>query len=266
MTVHLSPVAGAGAQFFDNSGNPLAGGKILTYIAGTTTPLATYTSATGATPHANPIVLDSAGRVPQTIWLDTGSAYKFVLTTAANVPIGTYDDLTGINDLSIAGVAWSEITSTPTTVAGYGITNALTTTAAASTYAPINNPTFTGTAQIPDNAPSSTNYPVGYRDAPQVSKTTNYTLILSDASKSVLMNGTSLTLTIPANGSVAFPVGTVILLVNTNTTSLSVAITSDTLTLANSTTTGTRTVARNGMAVLHKISSTSWLIGGPGVS
>jgi hypothetical protein len=266
MTVHLSPMAGAGAQFFDNNGNPLAGGKILTYIAGTTTPLATYTSATGATPHANPIVLDSAGRVPQTVWLDTGSAYKFVLTTAANVPIGTYDDLTGINDLSIAGVAWSEITGTPTTLAGYGITNGITAATAAATYAPIASPTFTGTAQIPDNAPSSTNYPVGYRDAPQVSKTTNYTLILSDAGKSVLMNGTSLTLTIPANGSVAFPVGTVILLVNTNTTSLSVAITSDTLTLANSTTTGTRTVARNGMAVLHKISSASWLIGGPGVS
>jgi hypothetical protein len=266
MTVHLSPLAGAGAQFFDNSGNPLAGGKILTYTAGTTTPLATYTSATGATPHANPIVLDSAGRVPQTIWLDTGSAYKFVLTTATNVPIGTYDDLTGVNDLSIAGVPWSEITGTPTTLAGYGITNGITAATAAATYAPIASPTFTGTAQIPDNAPTNTNYPVGYRDAPQNSKTTNYTLILSDAGKSVLMNGTSLTLTIPANISVAFPIGTVILVVNTNTTSLTVIIATDTLTLANSTTTGSRTVARNGMAVLHKIGTTSWLIGGPGVS
>jgi hypothetical protein len=189
-----------------------------------------------------------------------------VLTTATNVTIGTYDDLTGINDLSIAGVPWSEITGTPTTLAGYGITNGITAATAAATYAPIASPTFTGTAQIPDNAPSSTNYPVGYRDAPQNSKTTNYTLILSDASKSVLMNGTSLTLSIPANGTVAFPIGTVILVVNTNTTTLSVAITTDTLTLANSTTTGTRSVARNGMAVLHKIGTTSWLIGGPGVS
>jgi hypothetical protein len=266
MSVFLSPLAGSGAQFFTNAGTPLAGGKIWTYAAGTTTPTATYTSEAGTTPNANPIILDANGRVPNQIWLTEGVNYKFVLMTSTNVTLGTFDDLAGINDISITGVAWADVTGTPTTLAGYGITNAITAATAAATYAPINNPTFTGTAQIPDNAPTNTNYPVGYRDAPQVSKTANYTLILSDASKSVLMNGTSLTLSIPANGTVAFPVGTVILVVNTNTTSLSVAITTDTLTLANTTTTGTRTVARNGMAVLHKISSTAWLIGGPGVS
>jgi hypothetical protein len=62
--VSLSIFGGVGAQFFDNNGNPLSGGKIYTYEAGTTTPLATYTSSSGDTAHTNPIVLDAGGRVP----------------------------------------------------------------------------------------------------------------------------------------------------------------------------------------------------------
>jgi hypothetical protein len=266
MSVFLSPLAGAGAQFFDNTGNPLSGGKIFTYAAGTTTPQATYTSVSGATANTNPIVLNSAGRTTSEIWLSEAVTYKFVLTTSANVQIGTYDDISGVNDLTVAGVSWTEVTGTPTTLAGYGITDALSAATAATTYAPIASPTFTGTALIPDNAPSNTNYPVGYRDAPQNSQTGNYTLIASDASKTIVMNGSSLTLTIPANASVPYPTGTVIVIINVNATALSIAITSDTLTLVNSTTTGTRTLARNGVATCIKIGATSWLISGAGLT
>lgn len=101
MTVSLSPLGGAAAQFFDNNGVILSGGKIYTYAAGTTTPQATYTSATGATPHTNPIVLDSAGRVPGgEIWLTDGLTYKFVLETSTAILLGTYDNTAGINDLT----------------------------------------------------------------------------------------------------------------------------------------------------------------------
>ena len=93
MSVSLSPYAGAGAQFFDNNGNPLAGGLIYTYAAGTTTPAATYTSYTGGTANANPIVLDSAGRTPTQIWLTEGSSYKFVLQTSVGVTIKTDDNI-----------------------------------------------------------------------------------------------------------------------------------------------------------------------------
>jgi hypothetical protein len=97
MTVFLSPFAGAGAQFFDNNGIILSGGKIFTYAAGTTTPLVTYTSSMGVTPHANPIILDSAGRVPGgEIWLQNSLAYKFVVETSAGVLLNTYDNVTGI--------------------------------------------------------------------------------------------------------------------------------------------------------------------------
>lgn len=266
MTVYLSGFAGAGTQFFTNDGVILSGGKIYTYTAGTSTPTATYTSDTGVAVNSNPIVLDSSGRLPEDMWLAEGVKYRFVLTDSTNVQIRTYDDIPGINDLSVSTMPWANVSGTPTTLAGYGITDGVTTAVAAATYAPLASPTFTGTPAIPDNAPTSSNWAVGYRDAPQNEQTANYQLILADRGKSVVMNGSSLTLTVPASGTVAFPVGTVIIIINLNATALSIAITTDTMTLANSTTTGTRTLARNGMATLVKIASTSWLISGAGLT
>lgn len=100
MAVNLSLLAGAGWQFFDSNGNPLSGGKLYTYAAGTTTPQATYTSSSGATPNANPIILNAAGRLNGSgeIWLTEGVNYKFVLTDNNDVLIGTYDNISGAND------------------------------------------------------------------------------------------------------------------------------------------------------------------------
>ena len=92
--VSLSIFGGVGAQFFDNNGNPLSGGKIESYEAGTSTPLPTYTSSTGSTAHTNPIILDSAGRVPSggEIWNEL-QLYKFVLKTSTNVTLATFDNV-----------------------------------------------------------------------------------------------------------------------------------------------------------------------------
>jgi hypothetical protein len=101
MPVNPSAAAGFAAQLLDNNGVILSGGKIYTYAAGTTTPQVTYTSATGLTQHANPIQLDSAGRVPGgEIWLTGGASYKFLIETSTGSLLGTYDNITGINDLS----------------------------------------------------------------------------------------------------------------------------------------------------------------------
>jgi hypothetical protein len=111
MAVNLSPVGGVAAQFFTNTGAVLTGGKIYTYAAGTTTPAVTYTSSTGATPWANPIVLDAAGRVPGSgeIWLTDGINYKFVLKDTNDVLIATYDNVSGINSNFIAFVNEQQI-------------------------------------------------------------------------------------------------------------------------------------------------------------
>lgn len=111
MAVNLSPVGGVAAQFFDNSGYPLTGGKLYSYAAGTTTPATTYTSSNGATAHSNPIVLDAAGRVPAggEIWLTDGVIYKFVLKTSTDTLIATYDNITGINSNSVSYTNQQEI-------------------------------------------------------------------------------------------------------------------------------------------------------------
>ena len=124
MAVNLSPVFGVAGQVFDNNGNPLAGGKIFTYLAGTTTNATTYTSSNGAIAHSNPIILDGAGRVPSgEIWLTDGITYKFVVQDSANNLIGTYDNLTGINSNFVAFTNSQEI---QTATAGQTVFNLAT--------------------------------------------------------------------------------------------------------------------------------------------
>lgn len=115
MAVNLSPVGGAGAQFFDNSGQVLTGGLLYTYLAGTTTPAVTYTTSAGITAQPNPIVLDAAGRVPDSgeIWLTESVLYKFVLKDSNDVQIATWDNINGINSNFVNyGIQTQTITAT----------------------------------------------------------------------------------------------------------------------------------------------------------
>jgi len=84
--------------FFDDNGNPLSGGKIYTYSAGTTTPKPAYTDSTGNTQTANPIELDSAGRA---VWFIDGS-YKYIITDAAGTTIRTIDNVTSFSTIASA--------------------------------------------------------------------------------------------------------------------------------------------------------------------
>lgn len=77
-------------QFFDANGVPLVGGKLYTYEAGTTTPLATYTDSSGGSFNTNPIILDARGEA--NVWLGS-SSYKFVLKTSTDVEIWTVDNV-----------------------------------------------------------------------------------------------------------------------------------------------------------------------------
>lgn len=76
-------------QFFDNNGNPLAGGFVYTYVVNSSTPLATYTDSAGSDEHENPIELDSAGRPPSAIYWTEDTAYKGILKTSAGVTLDT---------------------------------------------------------------------------------------------------------------------------------------------------------------------------------
>lgn len=123
---------GIGVQLFDDEGAPLAGGKINTYVAGTTTPKATYTTGAGSVANANPIILDSAGRAPNAIYQEVGTDYKFVVTDASNAVIGTYDNIPSINDPFSLYSILSNVTGT-NTIAATG-TPTVTTYATGATY------------------------------------------------------------------------------------------------------------------------------------
>ena len=110
---------------------------------------------------------------------------------------------------------------------------------------------------------------VGFRNIPQNSQSAAYTLVLADAGKHIFHpvgDNNARTFTIPANSSVAYPVGTAITFINMAAANVTIAITTDTMYLSSAGTTGSRTLAQYGSATAIKITSTNWLISGSGLT
>src|SRR3990167_6725090 len=110
MAVNLSP-CGNDAPFLDSSGNPLSGGLLYFYAAGSSTPQDTYTTSAGSVANANPVVLNSGGYPASggsvvEIWFTASVSYKAVLKTSAGVTVWTRDNLSGINDVSSTSDQW----------------------------------------------------------------------------------------------------------------------------------------------------------------
>lgn len=107
---------------------------------------------------------------------------------------------------------------------------------------------------------------IGFRNIPQNSQSAAYTLVLADAGKHIFHPSTDAnarTYTIPANGSVAYPIGTAITFINMTSQVVTIAITTDTMYLSSTAgSTGSRSLAQYGSATAIKITSTSWLISG----
>jgi hypothetical protein len=121
MTVLLSPLFNPDSAQIDANGDPRTGGKLFTYLAGTSTKTTTYKENTGSTAHANPIVLDSNGLPPAPIWLTAGAAVKFVLapSTDSDPPVSailTIDNVSAVNDTAAAATSteWTASGMTPT--------------------------------------------------------------------------------------------------------------------------------------------------------
>lgn len=118
---------------------------------------------------------------------------------------------------------------------------------------------------VPDDAASSE---VGYLNIPQNSQSAAYTTVMADRGKHILhpaADNNPRTFTIDSNANVPYPIGTTITFINEINT-VTIAITSDTLTLAGAGSTGSRTLAANGIATAIKITSTKWMISGEGLT
>ena len=113
-------------QFFDANGQPLVGGKVYTYAAGTTTPIVTYVDAAGITTNTNPIILDSRGMA--NIWLLSTANYKYAVFDALDVPIFTTDNI-GVT-LTTASFAAPPIIGNDTPNSAFFTTISLTATSA----------------------------------------------------------------------------------------------------------------------------------------
>ena len=110
-------------QFFEANGVPLVGGKLYSYAAGTTTPLATYTSSAETTFNTNPIILNARGETE--VWLGS-PLYKFKLTTAADVEIWTVDNIGAptIVDASVTTAKLADASVTTAKLADASVTTA----------------------------------------------------------------------------------------------------------------------------------------------
>jgi hypothetical protein len=145
--------------------------------------------------------------------------------------------------------------------------NTLTDVASTNTSQTLTNKTISGASNT--LTVDGTNA-VGFREIPQNSQSAAYTAVLTDSGKHILhpsADTTARTFTIPANGSVAYPIGTALTFVNQNGAgTVTIAITTDTMRLAGAGTTGSRTLAANGVATAIKITSTEWIISGTGLT
>ena len=110
---------------------------------------------------------------------------------------------------------------------------------------------------------------IGYLNIPQNSQSAAYTLTLADSGKHIFhpsSDANARTYTIPANGSVAYPIGTALAFINMTSQLVTIAIDTDTMYLSGAGTTGSRTLAQYGSATAIKITSTSWLVSGSGLT
>lgn len=250
------------AQFLDANGNPLAGGKVYTYAAGTTTPLATYTSASGLVANTNPIILDSAGECD--LWYASGTSYKVVLKTSADVTQWTVDNMLtygsiatqNSNNVTITGGSISGVTAT------FNLTGDITGNAGTVTNGvylnsvqTLTNKTITGLASASTvNDSAGTAYAIGYRKIPQSSNTA---AAASDVGKHILA---SATITVPSG---VFTAGDSFLVVNSTSSALTLTQGSGTtLRLAGTATTGSRTIAAYGIASVLCVGSETFYVTG----
>jgi hypothetical protein len=209
---------------------------------------------------------------------NTAATTTFVLP-AADGTTGQFLQTNGSGTLSFASPSGQ-------TYPGAGIANSTgsawgtsyTTTGSGTVVALATSPSFTTpvlgtpTSGTLSNCTVDGTDSVGFRNIPQNAQTGSYTMVLADSGKHIYhaSGAGAATYTIPAASSVAYPIGTAITFINLSSTSISIAITTDTMYLSSAGTTGTRTLAQYGSATAIKVSGVSssgiWVISGSGLT
>ena len=283
-----------------------SGGVLAFTATGTlasSTALAANAIVVGGGAGAAPSTITTGTGVVTALGVNTGSAGAFVvnggalgtpssgtLTNATGLPLstgvtGTLSPANGgtgvVNNasstLTISGNFATTLTVTATTGVTLPTTGTLATLAGSETLTnkTLTSPTLTTPAL---GTPSSGTLSsctvdgtdaVGFRNIPINSQSAAYTLVLADSGKAILHPSTDAnarTFTIPANGSVAYAIGTALTFINMTSQVVTIAITTDTMYLAGSGTTGSRSLAQYGVATAIKMTSTTWIVSGSGLT
>lgn len=248
----------------DANGAPMNGAKLQFYLTGTTTPANVFTTNALSTPLSNPVVSDSAGLFPP-IYLDSTVIYRAQLQTGGGSLVMDIDPVNGgyIEATQVqvdAGLATGVYVSPAKLAAWTGV-------AAALGYAPLNRAGDTATnLMIVNTSLAATS--AGYLGLPVNEQDGAYGFALADAGRLVRANSaTGVAWTLPANASVAFPVGAVIAVRNAGAGVVTLTRTSGvSLTIAGSGTSKDVGLAQYGLASLIQESANSWVAAGQGLS
>lgn len=178
-------------QIFGSDGTPLVGGKIFTYAAGTSTPIATYTDYTAGTANTNPIILDSLGQA--NIWLLTNTNYKFIVKTATDVLLYTVDNILTPIDITTFATPPPIGNTTPNT----GAFTSLTASGAV---------TFTGTGAVKLNAGTTAERPTPSNGMIRYNTSTAAMEGYIDSAWTSLVSGTAVTSVATGTGLTGGPI------------------------------------------------------------
>jgi hypothetical protein len=243
--------------------------------------LAVANGGTGQTTYTNGQLLigNSTGNTLTKATLTQGTGVTITnsaggITISATGSGGTVISVTGSGNIASSGGTTPDITFTGTLAVGNGGTGVTSSTGSGSvvlsTSPSLTTPVLgTPTSGTLSNCTVDGTNSVGFRNIPQNSQSAAYTLVLADAGKHIFHPSTDAnarTYTIPANSSVAYPIGTAITFINMTSQVVTIAITTDTMYLSPAGTTGSRSLAQYGSATAIKMTSTTWLISGSGLT